>query len=238
MFATELDSFVYKFNQLWSACHSAHLDLDTHAGRAWVGLRVQLGHHAPLPPFHLPHNFPQYSHKKDSPSRQRRRAKRAAAARQANADEASEIEEEVAVDVADNESAEEAIVDVDESRSINDAKTVEETDDEQNETLVGVADEALQMRIPDEICPDKDYETDALDEIRDCEVRDNKVSSSPISQVDGPDDSLETVHETGVIENKVKLKNQYPRNCEYCGKYLRSNMDFRKHIVACVMARK
>ena len=141
MFAT--DSFVYKFNQLWSAGHSAHLDLDTHAGRAWVGLRVQLGHHAPLPPFHLPHNFPQYSHKKDSPSRQRRRAKRAAAARQANADEASEIEEEVAVDVADNESAEEAIVDVDESRSINDAKTVEETDDEQNETLVGVADEAL-----------------------------------------------------------------------------------------------
>ena len=152
-----------------------------------------------------------------------RRAKRAAAARQANADEASEIEEEVAVDVADNESAEEAIVDVDESRSINDAKTVEETDDEQNETLVGVADEALQMRIPDEICPDKDYETDALDEIRDCEVRDNKVSSSPI---------------TGIIENKAKLKNQYPRNCEYCGKYLRSNMDFRKHIVACVMARK
>ena len=77
-----------------------------------------------------------------------------------------------------------------------------------------------------------------IEEIRDYEVRDHKVSSSPISQVDGPDDSLETVHETKeVIDNKMKLKSQYPRNCEYCGKYLRNNMDFRKHIVACVMAR-
>ena len=234
MFATELDSFVYKFNQLWSAGHSAHLDLDTHAGRAWVGLRVQLGHHAPLPPYHLPHNFPQYSHKKDSPSRQRRRAKRAAAAQKANAEEASKINKEVAVDVAENESAEEAIVDVEESRNVNDAKPVEETDDGQNETLVGVAEEALQMRIPDELCPDNDYETATIEEIKASEV-----SSIPISQIDGQDDSLETVHQTaGVIEKNVKLKNQYPRNCEDCGKYLRSSIDFRKHIVACVMARK
>jgi hypothetical protein len=234
MFATELDSFVYKFNQLWSAGHSAHLDLDTHAGRAWVGLRVQLGHHAPLPPYHLPHNFPQYSHKKDSPSRQRRRAKRAAAAQKANAEEASKINKEVAVDVAENESAEEAIVDVEESRNVNDAKPVEETDDGQNETLVGVAEEALQMRILDELCPDNDYETATIEEIKASEV-----SSIPISQIDGQDDSLETVHQTaGVIEKNVKLKNQYPRNCEDCGKYLRSSIDFRKHIVACVMARK
>ena len=170
MFATELDSFVYKFNQLWSAGHSAHLDLDTHAGRAWVGLRVQLGHHAPLPPYHLPHNFPQYSHKKDSPSRQRRRAKRAAAGQKANAEEASKINKEVAVDVAENESAEEAIVDVEESRNVNDAKPVEETDDGQNETLVGVAEEALQMRIPDELCPDNDYETATIEEIKASEV--------------------------------------------------------------------
>ena len=47
---TELDSFVQKFHQLWSAGHSAHLDLDTHAGIACVGLRVQLGH--PLHPTH------------------------------------------------------------------------------------------------------------------------------------------------------------------------------------------
>ena len=170
MFVKELDSFLKKFHQLWIAGHSAHLDLESHAGRAWVGLRVQLGHHAPLPPYHLPHNFPQYSHKKDSPSRQRRRAKRAAAAQKANAEEASKINKEVAVDVAENESAEEAIVDVEESRNVNDAKPVEETDDGQNETLVGVAEEALQMRILDELCPDNDYETATIEEIKASEV--------------------------------------------------------------------
>ena len=44
MAVTEVDSFVRKFHQLWKAGLTAHLDLDTHAGNAWVGLRVQLGH--------------------------------------------------------------------------------------------------------------------------------------------------------------------------------------------------
>ena len=46
---TELNSFIFKFNQLWHSGMSAHLDLDTHAGEAWVGLRVRLGQ-APFPP--------------------------------------------------------------------------------------------------------------------------------------------------------------------------------------------
>ena len=40
---TELDTFVKKFHQLWHDGITAHLDLDTHAGDAWVGLRVRLG---------------------------------------------------------------------------------------------------------------------------------------------------------------------------------------------------
>jgi hypothetical protein len=40
-----------------------------------------------------------------------------------------------------------------------------------------------------------------------------------------------------VIDN-VKSKSQYPRNCETCDKYLRNNLDFRKHVEACIMARK
>ena len=44
MFVTELDTFVQKFHQLWNNCHVAHLDVDTCAGKAWVGLRVHLGH--------------------------------------------------------------------------------------------------------------------------------------------------------------------------------------------------
>ena len=43
MYVTELDTFVTKFHQLWRAGLTAHLNLDTHAGAAWVGLRVQLG---------------------------------------------------------------------------------------------------------------------------------------------------------------------------------------------------
>ena len=75
MAVTELDSFVKKFYQLWNAGHVAHLDVDSYAGKAWVGLRVQLGH-APGP---LHQQVHQHHKKSDSPSRQRRRARRAAA---------------------------------------------------------------------------------------------------------------------------------------------------------------
>ena len=71
------------------------------------------------------------------------------------------------------------------------------------------------------------------------DVCDNKVSSSPIPQIDGQHDSLEKVVEiTEENENKVKSKSQYPRQCEDCDKFLRDNKDFRKHVVACVMSRK
>ena len=37
-------SFVEKFHHLWRDGQSAHLNLDCHAGEAWVGLRLRLGH--------------------------------------------------------------------------------------------------------------------------------------------------------------------------------------------------
>ena len=78
MFVTELDTFVKKFHQLWHDGFTAHLDLDTQAGNAWVGLRVQLGQ-APGPPHWQVHPHPQQVHaKKESPSRQRRRDRRVA----------------------------------------------------------------------------------------------------------------------------------------------------------------
>ena len=42
MFVTQFESFVGKFQQLWLAGETAHLNLETHAGQAWVGLRVQV----------------------------------------------------------------------------------------------------------------------------------------------------------------------------------------------------
>ena len=80
MDGSELDSFIQKFKQLWHSGLSAHLDLDTHAGQAWVGLRVRLGH-APGPLHIRPHRT------RDGPSRQRRRDRRAAS-RQEEAEEA------------------------------------------------------------------------------------------------------------------------------------------------------
>ena len=56
MVVKEIDSFIQKFHQLWSAGVSAHLDLDTHAGEARLGLHVQLGH----APGHLNHNLPRH----------------------------------------------------------------------------------------------------------------------------------------------------------------------------------
>ena len=71
MFANELDSFIRKFHQLWRAGQTAHLDIDTHAGQAWVGLRVQLGH-VPGPPYqHVPPPS-----RRRSPAYQRRQERR------------------------------------------------------------------------------------------------------------------------------------------------------------------
>ena len=75
MVTTELVSFIQKFYRLWSDGHTAHLDLDTCAGKAWVGLRVQLGH-APGPLHQQQFHFRKKSF---GPSRQRQRKRRAAA---------------------------------------------------------------------------------------------------------------------------------------------------------------
>ena len=54
---SEMESFITKFRCLWNSGFDAHLELDSHAGQAWVSLRVRLGHApGPLQP-HDP--FPQ-----------------------------------------------------------------------------------------------------------------------------------------------------------------------------------
>ena len=82
MHVTELDSFVQKFNQLWKAGLTAHLDLDCHAGNAWVGLRVQLGPVPPGPNHHPYHHVPPPRYR--GPSYSRRLEKRRAARCQAS----------------------------------------------------------------------------------------------------------------------------------------------------------
>ena len=43
MVVTELDSFMQKFHQLWSAGISAHLDLETQAGEHGLAYVLSLG---------------------------------------------------------------------------------------------------------------------------------------------------------------------------------------------------
>ena len=82
---TELDTFIKKFKDLWKSGIGAHLDIDTHAGEAWVGLRVRLGH-APGPPHY---QVQVQERARNGPSRQQRRERRAQERKQVEAEEAS-----------------------------------------------------------------------------------------------------------------------------------------------------
>ena len=74
MHAAEIDSFILKFKHLWRAGYDAHLNIDTHAGQAWVGLHVRLGQ-AQGP--HHEDDHRNGNKAKNGPSRQRRRERRA-----------------------------------------------------------------------------------------------------------------------------------------------------------------
>ena len=113
MFITELDTFVKKFHQLWNDGMSAHLDLDTHAGDAWVGLRVRLGQ-VPGPLHGKAQSFHQEEvPRKESPSCQRRCARRAAAKKASTTiTEAVEAEEVVKEATEEQTVADDAVVEV------------------------------------------------------------------------------------------------------------------------------
>ena len=77
MYVTELDSFYKKFHQLWKAGFTAHLDIDAHAGKAWVGICVQLGD-APGPVHRQVHHSHQSSRRGLAYQRRQERRRQAA----------------------------------------------------------------------------------------------------------------------------------------------------------------
>ena len=90
MFHFELNNFVVKFHQLWQAGYNAHLNVDSHAGYAWCGLRVDLGA-APAAPRHQQQVRP--GPRRHAPS-YRRRLDARAAARAASSKKAEEATED------------------------------------------------------------------------------------------------------------------------------------------------
>ena len=72
MAADELNSFVFKFKNLWRNGQEATLNVKSKAGNAWVELSVGLGHPLDLPP---PPVYKDYDH---GNSRDHRRSRRVA----------------------------------------------------------------------------------------------------------------------------------------------------------------
>lgn len=210
--AEELDSFVSKFKSLWTSGQQARLTINSRNGRVWVNLQVGL--RCPQP--HHDDGVPKHQGHGLGNSKQRRQIRRAAA----RAAKATEVVAEKATTV------DEAIENI-ANPSVDGASVKKVSTKEEDPKHVEVHKASSESKYKE------------CDDIGAHDVRDNKVSSSPIPQIDGQHDSLEKVHEiTEENENKVKSKSQYPRRCEDCDKFLRDNNDFRKHVVACVMSRK
>jgi hypothetical protein len=171
---TELDTFVKKFKDLWKSGIGAHLDVDTYAGEAWVGLRVRLGH-APGPPHHQVH---QQSREKsrNGPSRQRRRERRAQERNQIEAEETSRAEAENANTVNETDS-----VGAETEESVNkvtEEVVVDKVNEDGSNAEVGV----------DFSCDLCDSKFSSLRAVRIHEGKKHKVTGSPIPQVDGVHD--------------------------------------------------
>ena len=160
MYCSELDSFILKFKHLWHSGVNAHLDVRTHAGNAWVSLHVQLGH-APGPLHHqlYPTSAPS-SRSKNSPSRQRRRARREAA-RKEKAEEAVKITA-TNENVSEAENAKENVshfVGVAEE-----ASTAEETSTSEEASTAEEASTVVEKHVSDELCPDDVYASSEVSE--------------------------------------------------------------------------
>ena len=143
---TELNKFVVKFKSLWSSGYDAHLDIDCHAGQAWVCLRLRIGHAEAL------HRHRGQDHVKDSPSKQRRRARRAADRQEKNA-AADKTEEAFTAGNADEENehkkieksaAKEAVAagKADQESPVVDVASVGETDKTSSDDSDAIHDEA------------------------------------------------------------------------------------------------
>ena len=130
MALSEIDSFVFKFKNLLHLEKDATLTMKSEAGRAVVTLSVELGH-VPSAPLHFMRN------PRNSPSRQRRRDKRAAA-RQSEKDTGKEATEKVQ-DEPNNENV----------KTFNTAEQAGQADFELGDNS---------MMIPDEVCKDEVYE--------------------------------------------------------------------------------
>ena len=190
MLVTELDTFVHKFHQLWNAGYNAHLDLDTRAGVAWVGLRVQLGHvpgplhHQVNPPFSK-----NLKKKTESPSRQRRCARRAAERqRQAAAEKAP---------VTDVVKASSLVKDVIDKQTSENVDAIDETNDKDKISKETLGNEEV-VKFDEFV----DNETEQV-ELRNTENVDLQVQTDNDSFVNSYGDHKEALEKVKKLEDNI-----------------------------------
>ena len=213
MAVEEIDKFVLKFKSLWKSGLTAHLDLDAHAGEAWVGLRLRVGGVSASYTF-----YP--SRSRTSPSREQRREKRATARNGQNDDqtlhEAQEEREECDVNVT----TEEVYVQIDNIiQEVKDEKCVDEYS-ETEEVAAQIEKESVSLEtekltndlgmVIDETC-DENKEivnniseeilvvTEDSLEVGSTEVHRNEVKS--VSETEEKQPEVIIVHTTAVIDN-------------------------------------
>ena len=158
MYPSELDSFIVKLKNLWKSGYDAHLNVETHAGEAWVNLHARLG----LAPFPWPLQ-PQNQRNQNSPSRQRCRARRASA-RHGKAEETEEVAQKEAEELTQEETEK---VDT-ESREIPVNLVVDES------TKID-AEEAGSTEVKDKVDKDTEIETAESPAVEERDTENEKV---------------------------------------------------------------
>ena len=179
---SELDSFFLKLKHLWHSGVNAHLDVNTHAGHAWVHLHVQLGQ-APGP-LH-PQAYQPHHRKKDSPSRQRRRARRAEGRQNKKPAEevpfkpTENVEAEIEVEEAPIKPTENVETELE---AVQASSTLSESDQAGNDH----EEQEVQI-VNDELCPDDIYHQAESENIEQRAFRclECRMLFFPTSHVDG-----------------------------------------------------
>jgi hypothetical protein len=229
----ELDSFVQKFKNLCQVGGNPNLSMKSEAGKVSVSLQMELD----IPAFQ---HQGQYRSRRNGPAQQRRRERRARERKAAIEETAAGIAPEEAVVLLLAEIAAKASIDECEIGNTKPEKDLDKHAESSAVSEVGSLAEGTLKASTEFKCQECESEFDNSKELRIHETRSHKVTNSPIPQIDGTSDASTSLvtKENPELDIHSKSKNQYPRNCERCSKFLRNHNEFRKHVVSCIMARK
>ena len=171
---SEIQNFISKFHQLMKAGQTAHLDLDTHAGQAWIGLKVMI---RPLQPQQNQHHS---SRKSRNPAYYRRQERRKALRKAAKAStEPSDTNAEEAAKASTKPSdtnAEEAIV----------PDTIKETIEEVpnnnvSEKVTNTDDVIISENLAAEVIDDNSETFTTISNTNEVKTKGSKASNTDIS---------------------------------------------------------